>query len=122
MRASSMEARDAGPQEKEPYTPAMRASSMEARDGGPQEKGGKEKAPRVELVEPDTEIASEKILFLKDLEGIIDGFRKRIECDNYAKNLPLARFYDREKLAFLEPIFNMFKDIQGRLEVLEKRS
>ena len=127
---SSMEARDAGVREakeayklsKEPCKPAMRASSMEARDAGPQEKGGKEKAPRVELVEPETEIASEKILFLKDLEGIIDGFRKRIERDDCAKNLPLASFYDREKLSFLEPIFNMFKDIQGRLEVLEKRS
>jgi hypothetical protein len=77
----------------------------------------------VELVEPETEIASGKKLFpLKDLEGIIDRFRTQIERNNFAKSFPLASFYDREKVAFLEPIFNLFKDIQGRLEVLEKRS
>jgi sucrose-6-phosphatase len=77
----------------------------------------------VELVEPETEIASgEKLFPLKDLEGIIDGFRTQIERNNYVKSLPLASFYDREKVAFLEPIFNLFKDIQGRLEILEKRS
>ncbi len=73
----------------------------------------------VELVEPETEIAS---FPLKDLEGIIDRFRTQIERNNFAKSFPLASFYDREKVAFLEPIFNLFKDIQGRLEVLEKRS
>jgi hypothetical protein len=69
-----------------------------------------------------THMAKEKHLFLKDLEGIIDGFRKRLERNNYSKNIPLARFYEEEKVGFLEPIFNMFKDIQERLEVLEKRS
>jgi hypothetical protein len=32
----------------------------------------------------------------------------------------LARFYDEEKVAMMEPIFNMLKDIQQRLTVLEQ--
>ena len=85
----------------------------------------------VELVEPQTDIASEKKEFpLKALEGIIDEFRKKSGSSNFmASGLPLedrkkihlARFYDQEKVAFLEPIFNMLKNIQGRLEVLEKK-
>jgi hypothetical protein len=56
---------------------------------------------------------------LKTLEGIIDDKRKQIERNSYSKSIPLARFYDQEKVAFLEPIFNMLKNIQERLEVLE---
>jgi hypothetical protein len=67
-----------------------------------------------------TEHALEKKTFpLKTLEGIIDDKRKQIERNSYSKSIPLARFYDQEKVAFLEPIFNMLKNIQERLEVLE---
>jgi len=70
-----------------------------------------------------TEIASDtKASPLQTLEGIIEEKRKQIERNSYDKSLPLASFYDKEKVSFLEPIFNMLKDIQGRLEVLEKRS
>ena len=69
-----------------------------------------------------TEIASEKKAFpLKTLEVIIDEKRKQIERNSYSKSVPLARFYDQEKLAFLEPIFNMLKSIQERLDALEKK-
>jgi hypothetical protein len=58
---------------------------------------------------------------LKTLEEIINEKRKQIERNSYSKSLPLARFYDQEKVAFLEPIFNMLQNIQERLDVLEKR-
>ena len=70
----------------------------------------------------DSEIASEKKVFpLKTLEGIIDEKRKQIERNSYSKSIPLARFYDQEKVAFLEPIFNMLKNIQERLDALERK-
>ena len=58
---------------------------------------------------------------LKLLEGIIDHKKECIKLNRYSKSLPLARFYDQEKVSFLEPIFNMLKNIQERLESLEKR-
>jgi polyphosphate kinase len=65
-----------------------------------------EEQKRIEL-----ETASEKKAFpLKTLEGILDEKRKKIERNSYSKSVPLARFYDQEKLAFLEPIFNMLKN------------
>lgn len=69
----------------------------------------------------ESETASEKKAFpLKTLEAIIDGKKKQIERNSYSKSIPLARFYDQEKVEFLEPIFNMLKNIQDRLEALEK--
>jgi len=70
----------------------------------------------------ESEATSEKKAFpLKALEGIIDEKRKRIERNSYSKSLPLARFYDQEKVEFLEPIFNMLKSIKERLDALEKK-
>jgi len=70
----------------------------------------------------ESETASEKKEFpLKTFEGIIDEKRKRIERNSYSKSIPLARFYDQEKVAFLEPILNMLKNIQERLDALEKK-
>jgi len=70
----------------------------------------------------ETEREAEKKEFpLKTLEDIIDEKKKKIERNNYSKSVPLAQFYDREKVAYLEPIFNMLKNIQERLEVLEKK-
>jgi hypothetical protein len=69
----------------------------------------------------ETETALEKKAFpLKTLEKIVDAKRKEIEQNSYSKSIPLARFYDQEKLAFLEPILTMLKNIQERLEVLEQ--
>jgi hypothetical protein len=70
----------------------------------------------------ETEIASETKAFpLQTLEGIIQEKRKQIERNSYDKSLPLASFYDQEKVAFLEPIFNMLKNIQERLDALERK-
>jgi hypothetical protein len=70
----------------------------------------------------DSELASEKKAFpLNTLEAIINEKRKQIERNSYSKSVPLAQFYDREKVAFLEPIFNMLKNIQERLDALERK-
>ena len=65
--------------------------------------------------------ADKKAFPLKTLESIIDEKRKRIERNCYTKSNSLQIVYDREKLAFLEPIFNMLTNIQERLEALEKK-
>ena len=56
---------------------------------------------------------------LNVLKNIIDAKRKQLNNNDYANIL--ARFYDVEKLGMMEPIFNMLKDIQDRLEILEKK-
>jgi hypothetical protein len=58
---------------------------------------------------------------LKTLRGIIESKKKQIENNTYSKSIPLARFYDQEKLAMLEPIFNMLKSLDERLEALERK-
>ncbi len=57
---------------------------------------------------------------LKVLEEVINEKKKRVELNRYAKNVPLARYYDMEKIEFLEPILDILKDLQERLERLEK--
>ena len=70
----------------------------------------------------EAEATSEKKAFpLKTLESIIDIKRRRVEQNRYSKSHPLERFYDQEKVAFLEPIFIMLKNIQERLDALEER-
>ncbi len=59
---------------------------------------------------------------VKTLEGIIDEKRKQIEHNSYSKSGGgLTRFYDQEKIAFLESTCNMLQNIQDRLEVLEMK-
>ena len=65
--------------------------------------------------------AEKKANPIKVLGEILDEKKKQIENNRYSKSLPLARFYDQEKVAMLEPIFNMLVDIQKRLEALEKK-
>uniref|UniRef100_A0A6C0BAW0 Uncharacterized protein n=1 Tax=viral metagenome TaxID=1070528 RepID=A0A6C0BAW0_9ZZZZ len=58
---------------------------------------------------------------LKVLQEIIVAKSKQIERNRYSKSIPLAGFYDQEKLDMLEPIYNMLVDIQRRLDILEKK-
>ena len=60
-----------------------------------------------------------KINPLETLETIIDQKKKQIENNRYTKSLPLARFYDQEKVGYLEPILNALKNIEERLDILE---
>ena len=65
--------------------------------------------------------AEKKANPMKVLEVIIDEKKKQIANNRYSKSIPLARFYDQEKLSMLEPIFHMLQDIQKRLDVLENK-
>ena len=70
----------------------------------------------------EVETAAEKKAFpLKTLEGIIDEKRKQIERNRNIKGTYQAILIDQDKVAYLEPIFNILKNIQERLEVLEKK-
>ena len=70
----------------------------------------------------ESETPSEKKEFpLKVLEDIINEKKKQIERNSYSKSITLAKFYDQEKVAFLEPIFNMLTNIQSRLHALEEK-
>jgi hypothetical protein len=57
---------------------------------------------------------------LATLGQIIEEKKQQISRNSYSKSVPLARLYDEEKVAMMEPIFNMLKDIQQRLTVLEQ--
>jgi len=65
--------------------------------------------------------AEKKANPMKVLEDIIDEKKKKIENNRYSKSLPLAQYYDQEKVAMLEPILNMLQDIQKRLTALENK-
>ena len=58
---------------------------------------------------------------MKVLGDIIDEKKKKIENNRYSKSLPLAQYYDQEKVAMLEPILNALHDIQKRLTALETK-
>ena len=57
---------------------------------------------------------------LATLGQIIEEKKQKINKNSYSKSIPLARFYDTEKVEMMEPIYNMLKDIQQRLTVLEQ--
>lgn len=59
---------------------------------------------------------------MKTLNDIIEKKRLQIERNNYDKRILLAQFFDREKLAMLEPIFNALKDLQDRVDLLEGKN
>ena len=65
--------------------------------------------------------AEKKANPMKVLVDIIDEKKKKIENNRYSKSLPLAQYYDQEKVAMLEPILNMLQDIQKRLTALETK-
>ena len=69
----------------------------------------------------ESEIASEKKAFpLKTLEDIIDSHRS-VRSGGFNKFQQERWNYAQGKLAFLEPIFIMLKNIQERLDALEKK-
>ena len=65
--------------------------------------------------------AEKKANPMKVLEMIIEEKKKKIENNRYSKSIPLAQYYDQEKVAMLEPIFAMLQDIQKRLTALENK-
>ena len=65
--------------------------------------------------------AEKKANPMKVLEMIIEEKKKKIENNRYSKSIPLAQYYDQEKVAMLEPILNALQDIQKRLAALENK-
>jgi hypothetical protein len=81
----------------------------------------------INKLDQETEIQDENELKKKEnplntLKDIIDEKRNQVERNSYSKSVPLARYYDIEKLGYLEAIFNMLKDLNKRVENLEKKN
>jgi hypothetical protein len=51
---------------------------------------------------------------LKTLETFLTQIRATIERDRYSKSFPLAGFYDRRTVAYLEPIVGFRRDTRPR--------
>jgi hypothetical protein len=58
---------------------------------------------------------------LNILQNIIDNKKKQIEQNSYFHSGSHGKISDQKKLAVLEPIVNMFKKIEERLDALEKK-
>jgi len=64
-------------------------------------------------------VAEKKAFPLKTLEGIVD-IHRNVRQGGSNKFQNERYIHSREKLSFLEPILDVLKNIQERLEVLEK--
>ncbi len=58
---------------------------------------------------------------LQVLEELIEQKKEKISRNRYSKSIPLAKFYDEEKVKMLEPILWSLHDLSKRIDVLEKR-
>ena len=56
---------------------------------------------------------------LQVLDNFILDKKNRIQKNTYSRSVPLAAYYDSEKIAFLEPLLNTLLDFQRRIEALE---
>ena len=59
---------------------------------------------------------------LNTLRVLIIEKRNQVELNSYSKSIPLARYNDIEKLGYLESIYNMLRDLNERVENLEKKN
>ncbi len=58
---------------------------------------------------------------LQVIEEFIEQKKEKISRDRYSKSVPLAKFYDQEKVEMLEPILWALRNLSERLDALEKR-
>lgn len=58
---------------------------------------------------------------LNNLRVLIILKRNEVELNSYSKSVPLARYYDIEKLGYLESIYNTLRDLKERVEILEEK-
>lgn len=58
---------------------------------------------------------------LNNLRVLIILKRNEVELNSYAKSDPLGRYYDIEKLGYLESIYNTLRDLKERVEILEEK-
>jgi len=54
------------------------------------------------------------------LELIIQAKKAQIERNSYSKSIPLAQFYDREKLEMMDAIYSILKSFDDRISAIEK--
>jgi hypothetical protein len=81
----------------------------------------------INKLDDETEIQEENELKKKEnplntLKDIIDEKKDKVERNSYSKSVPLARYNDIEKLGYLESIYNMLRDLNERVENLEKKN
>jgi hypothetical protein len=81
----------------------------------------------INKLDQETEIQDENELKKKEnplntLKDIIDEKKDKVERNSYSKSVPFARGYDIEKLGYLESIYNMLRDLNERVENLEKKN
>lgn len=81
---------------------------------------------QVELLEEKQRIEAEQELLkkkfpLETLDKIVTEKRKQLERNSYSSCIPLAKFYDQEKLDYLQPILDALTNIHKRLDDLEKK-
>ena len=53
-------------------------------------------------------------------ELIIQAKKAQIEQNSYSKSIPLAQFYDREKLEMMDAIYSILKSFDDRISAIEK--
>jgi hypothetical protein len=54
------------------------------------------------------------------LELIIQAKKAQIERNSYSKSIPLAQFYDRERLEMMDAIYSILKSFDDRISGIEK--
>ena len=57
---------------------------------------------------------------MQKLELIIQAKKTQIERNSYSKSIPLAQFYDREKLEMMDAIYSILKSFDDRISAIEK--
>jgi hypothetical protein len=53
------------------------------------------------------------------ITDLLDEKKKAIQNNRYAKNVPLARYYDQELVTHLEAIYNILKILDARIGNIE---
>lgn len=56
---------------------------------------------------------------IQELEKFIQTTKNSISTNRYSKQVPLARWYDQRLISYLEPIYNLLKITNERLDKIE---
>jgi hypothetical protein len=77
---------------------------------------------RISALEEEKRLEAEKKAKpLHALSELIAEKTDRADRNRYSKSFPLSRFYDRDQIRMLEPIYTLLFDIQERLTALERK-
>ena len=55
----------------------------------------------------------------KVLSDFISERKRSVDMNRYSKSVPLAKYYDEQKVLYLNAIFNILVDLDNRLTNLE---